>query len=221
MGNLVNKYDLSIIIPCHNLEKFINPMLESLQAQEFSPCTVELIFVCDACTDNTKQIITQFLPQLSQYKSIHILSTNYHLAGIARNEGLSIAQGKYIWFIDGDDWLLGSSAIQLCYKVVTEHPDLDVLEFDFDCPEKYSKYLRQGEAVGAVWPYWFKRNALGKARFPSIAAHEDVYFLRHLSKKRLLTAKIKNKLYYYNYMREGSIIWGLVQKGLLNNETLA
>lgn len=52
--------DLSIIVPCHNLENYITPLLVSLQSQVYDKEKVEIIFVCDSCSDNTKKIIQEF-----------------------------------------------------------------------------------------------------------------------------------------------------------------
>ena len=101
--------DLSIIIPCHNLENFIDPLLSSLKQQEFTPFEVELIFVLDDCTDNTAKKLMQF--QADQYR-IHLINTIVHSCGLARNIGLEHSHGKYIWFVDGDDWILSSTAIK-------------------------------------------------------------------------------------------------------------
>jgi glycosyltransferase involved in cell wall biosynthesis len=49
--------DLSIIVPCHNLEKFISPLISALEAQRFDQYTVELIFVLDDCNDDTARIL--------------------------------------------------------------------------------------------------------------------------------------------------------------------
>lgn len=86
--------DMSIIIPCHNLENYITPLLVSLQLQVIPYYNVELIFVCDNCTDNTQKIIEKF--DFNDLYEVIVLKRNVQSCGLARNEGLAIARGKYI-----------------------------------------------------------------------------------------------------------------------------
>ena len=52
--------DLSVIIPIHNLEDCITPLLDSINAQKFYPYQVQLIFVFDDCTDKTEEIVNNY-----------------------------------------------------------------------------------------------------------------------------------------------------------------
>ena len=107
--------DLSIIIPVHNLEHFIQPLLSSLYNQSIQNIEVEYIFVLDSCTDNTQQIIESWIPIIKN-GTIKIYHVDCHCCGGARNYGIEHSSGKYIWFVDGDDMLLGQQAIQIAYN---------------------------------------------------------------------------------------------------------
>lgn len=94
--------DLSIIIPCHNLEGYIKPLLLSFNALNLANIETEFIFVLDACTDNTAEEIRKYMIDFN-YKIIYC---DYHKCGLARNIGFEASSGQYIWFVDGDDWII-------------------------------------------------------------------------------------------------------------------
>lgn len=188
--------DLSIIIPCHNLEKWIDPLLSSLSTQIFD-YEVELIFILDSCTDFTGKKLLQY--EGEQYETIKIVNVEVGSCGLARNCGLDRAEGEYIWFIDGDDWLIGTNAIQTiltCIKLLDEK----IIQFDYEAPNfKLIGY------PSMVWQYCIRRDFIGNLRFLPIQPHEDVKFIGSLTcdlDKPIYF--LDKKLYHYNYMREGS-----------------
>lgn len=189
--------DLSIIIPVHNLEKFLAPLLNSLQAQEFAPYEVELIFVLDDCTDNTAKILRDFYAD--QYKLIRLINTSVRSCGLARNIGLNHAEGEYIWFVDGDDWITEPDAISMILDAM-KSSHLDIVKFDYEAPNfDFYGY------PSMVWQYCMKRDFIGDLRFTAIQPHEDVKFMGTLTcDMDEPIKKIDRVLYHYNYMREGS-----------------
>ena len=99
--------DVSVIVPVYNLERFILPLLVSLKEQRLGRFTAEYIFVLNNCTDKSEQIIR------SSGLPCKILTCTEQGCGPARNVGLREARGEYIWFMDGDDWLLNRKALQI------------------------------------------------------------------------------------------------------------
>ena len=91
---------VSIIIPVYNTEKYLEDCINSLINQTFKAC--EFIFVNDGSTDTSLSILKQFA--LVDNRIILINQSN---AGVseARNNALAIAKGKYIGFVDADDWI--------------------------------------------------------------------------------------------------------------------
>lgn len=93
---------LSIIIPVYNVEKYIKKALESIYSQSFSHNEVEVIVVNDGTPDNSMLIVEEFE---RLYNNLHIINQqNKGLSG-ARNTGLKVAKGQYVWFVDSDDWV--------------------------------------------------------------------------------------------------------------------
>lgn len=196
--------DLSIIVPCHNLEKWIQPLLDSLNSQEFS-AEVEIYFVLDDCTDKTREVIEE---HINKYKyQVNILECKVHSCGLARNVGLNLAKGNYIWFLDGDDWITSNDAISFLLKNVY-HNQLPIIKFTYE-----SNLFSEGWDM-MVWQYIFSRELIGTIRFESKQPHEDVAFLAAI--KRKLTQPILSlpiKFYHYNYQREGSNTYQYIRTG--------
>ncbi len=91
---------ISIIIPVYNAELYLDACIKSLQNQTFTDC--EFIFVNDGSTDNSKIIIESY-KELD--KRIQLINQKNQGVSIARNNGITIAQGEYIGFVDADDWV--------------------------------------------------------------------------------------------------------------------
>ena len=201
--------DLSIIIPCHNLEKWIKPLLFSLKQQKLVN-SVELIFVCDNCNDNTHTIIDDKMKN-SQYKYF-ITDVDVKSCGLARNVGLAHATGKYIWFIDGDDWLIDNDAIT---KVIDwiQFTEAPYIKFDYDFDPSFSHY----GYYSMVWQYLFLHEAIKDIKFPEIQPSEDRKFMDLIAQKYESSPPfLGEKLYYYNYNREDSNMKQFIEKGTID-----
>lgn len=91
---------LSVVIPCYNVEKFVQKCANSILVQKGFDC--ELIFVNDGSKDNTLHVLENLVVKDNRIKVIN--QQNQGLSG-ARNTGIENATGEYIMFIDADDWL--------------------------------------------------------------------------------------------------------------------
>ena len=95
----MNQYCVTVIIPAYNVEKYIMRTLESVLAQTL--LGIEIIVINDGSIDGTKEIIDAYEKKYpGQIKGIH---TNNRGVTNARLEGVKMAKGKYIGFVDGDD----------------------------------------------------------------------------------------------------------------------
>lgn len=90
---------VSIIIPTYNVEKYIEECLNSLVKQTFKD--FEIICVDDGSKDNTLNILNRYAKDYSNFKVV--TQTNQY-AGVARNNGMQHAKGKYLLFLDSDDF---------------------------------------------------------------------------------------------------------------------
>ena len=97
--NLIKTPLVSIIIPCFNSEKFISQCIDSILNQDYT--NLEIIIVDDGSSDNTVNL----LRKNENIEYLHIIRQQNQGACIARNVGLSLSTGKYIKFLDSDDFL--------------------------------------------------------------------------------------------------------------------
>lgn len=91
--------DISIIVPVYNCEKYIEKCIRSLINQTLK--NIEIIFVNDGSTDNSEEIIKQYMKNDDRIKLINKINGG---VSSARNLGISKSIGKYISFVDADDW---------------------------------------------------------------------------------------------------------------------
>lgn len=95
----MNEIKISAIMPVYNVEKYIGKCIESLQNQTLSE--FELIAVDDGSPDNSGKICDEYAEKDPRIKVIHKENGG---APSARNAAIEIAQGKYLYFMDSDDW---------------------------------------------------------------------------------------------------------------------
>lgn len=95
-----DKVKLSVIIPIYNTELYLRQCLDSVIQQTFT--NIEIICVDDGSTDNSIEIVEEYKNKDSR---ILLLKQENKGAGAARNLGLKYAKGKYVHFLDSDDWL--------------------------------------------------------------------------------------------------------------------
>lgn len=113
---------LSIIIPVFNTEKYIKECILSLYNQNLSDELFEIIFVNDGSTDKSVEYISDYI---AIHNNIQLINQSNIGVSVARNNGLKIAKGKYILFIDSDDMLV-QNCLEIIIKIATEY-SLDIL----------------------------------------------------------------------------------------------
>jgi len=117
---------VSYILPCYNTEKYISQCIESLYRQNMQENEFEVICVNNATTDNLENIILEFQ---KKHKNIQYVKLNVNVcSGGAYNAGLKVAQGKYIQFVDSDDYLKDDVENKLLTEMMLS--DLDLLYFN-------------------------------------------------------------------------------------------
>lgn len=191
--------DISIIVPCYNLEDYISPLLYSLHMVNFKGLEYEVIFVIEEDTkDRTEEIIHTLMKDMNY----HVLKSNEHSNGAARNIGLDFASGEYIWFVDGDDWITYPEIVQLAIQTLKER-NLQILQI------KFISNFFNFQHYSMVWQYIFRYDLIKDIRFWNKPLFEDNDYMDRVLKKvtgELLTY-ISIPSYFYNYERPGSNIY--------------
>lgn len=187
----------SIIIPAHNAENHIRKNLDMIKAQTFTD--YELIVVCDNCTDKTEEIAKEYG---AITKEVH-----FGRDGLTRNTGIDMAKGEWLLFLDDDDWWLHEFVLEQLDEKLKESGNIDILAFSFIF--KHWKYAKPEGNNGchwiAVWNKCWRREFVGETRFSDRWSKSDLDFHYRIMARQPKILDWDMPLYYYNYMREGSI----------------
>ena len=116
---------LSIIIPMYNAENYILRCLDSLLDQDLEKNKYEIIIINDGSIDNSFSLVNSYAVK---YSNILIINQKNKGVSIARNKGVKQAKGKYIYFVDADDYI-ASNVLELLLFYI-DNNDLDILGFN-------------------------------------------------------------------------------------------
>lgn len=211
---------LSIIIPVYNVERWIDRCLDSLLSQDVERSEYEVVVVDDETPDNSMSIVEKYRENNENIRVV--TQKNKGLSG-ARNAGLEVAKGEYVWFVDSDDFIepnVLSRLLETVYKF-----NLDVLCFNLNIykeeagKEKYPisfeteevldgvGFIEKVDMPPAAWVALYRREFLeaNSLFFKEGILHEDQEFT---PRAYYLANRIKfENIFVYNYFqREGSIM---------------
>ena len=118
---LDNNFYLSIVIPVYNVEKYILPCLESVFRQGLDDNIFEVIIVNDGTEDCSMEVIGDII---CHHSNVIVINQENQGLSIARNNGIAIAKGAYILFLDSDDLLIDGSLSVILEKAITSKADI-------------------------------------------------------------------------------------------------
>lgn len=131
---------ISVIIPVYNVEQYLRQCVDSVLAQSYT--YFEILLIDDGSTDNSGVICDQY-----SSKDKRIIVIHQKNAGLseARNRGLNSANGKYVYFLDSDDWIKAETLSTLVKKAHNDNADMvffDSMSFedsekDYQIPQRY------------------------------------------------------------------------------------
>ena len=138
-GDLKNKAPIvSVVIPVYNVEQFLKECVDSVLAQTFQE--YEIILVDDGATDNSGILCDEYADKYNKVRVIH--RKNGGLSA-ARNTGLDAAKGKYVYFLDSDDYIRNDTLETLIAIAQQDNSDVvffDAFVFFTDCEEDPNVY---------------------------------------------------------------------------------
>lgn len=212
---------LSIVIPVYNLENYIENTVNSCLRQDIPKDEYEVILIDDGSKDGSLGVLNNLK---SKHENVVVFHKENGGVSSARNKGIELATGKYLWFVDGDDIIADKCLKTLLETVEGESVDLldfrieqvkdinarpsKTLGFEFSTDkENFPEFLaHEGGSGGGVWCQIFKTEMLKQndLRFNTeIKYSEDVLFSFMALLRCNKVAKTKGVFYYY-YQREGS-----------------
>lgn len=121
----MSKYKISVIIPIYNVEKYIEETIKSIINQSIGFENIELILINDGSPYNEEEICLKYK---KKYDNIKYIKKENGGVSSARNEGIKIATGEYINFIDSDD-KFEKNAFEKGCKMLDNHPEIDIVGF--------------------------------------------------------------------------------------------
>lgn len=219
---------LSIVIPIYKVEKYIRDTLNSIYNQNFDINNFEVICVNDGTPDNSMDIVLDFV---NLYNNLYVINQDNQGLSCARNAGLKIAKGDFIWFIDSDD-TISLDSLKVLKDIIKQNPSVDIYGFNMirvqdDSKDEiseniilktnhynlYDKIVNKNQLIhkthiAPVQRFVFNHTFLNKYSlkfYPNIL-HEDMEFM---IKALLLADKIQlvnNSLYRYLVRTSGSIM---------------
>lgn len=191
--------DVSVIVPCYNVERYLKKCLESIIGQRTS-YSYEVICVDDGSTDSTGRLLDEFAENNEAIRVIH--QKNRGLSG-ARNSGMVAARGATFMFVDSDDIVL-PGAIENLYKSFDEQ-DVDYITATYErLSENGEKKepLGMKRAHGAPWGRLYSREVWRNLEFPEGFWFEDTVQLFCID-SRFRESYLDVPVYLYRYNGDG------------------
>lgn len=205
---------VSVIIPVFNTEEYLPKCISSIINQTIK--NIEIICVNDCSTDNSLKILQNFSKQDIRIRIVD-LKENKGVSN-ARNTGIDLAQGEYIYFIDSDDWIDTNYLEEMLTKIKEVNSDIIinanlVKEYDDSARKAYGKFdfltenfeslnpkIIQKFFPPVIWTRLYKREYLNKYnfRFPFIkCGAEDIYFAYACDLMQKKSYIFKGPYYHY------------------------
>jgi len=212
---------VSIIIPVYNTKEYLEVCVNSVRNQTYK--NIEIILIDDGSENETAQLCDEISKSDSRIKVHH--QKNGGLSA-ARNKGITLSTGKYIMFVDSDDYIHSQMVQKLYEWLVSHNADVAVCdyervkEFATEVPEKLlsaseEKIYENEEILDRIysaeyvkyivcWNKLYKRELITDIQFPINRIHEDEFFTPRVLQKAQKAVWLNEKLYYY-VIREGSL----------------
>jgi glycosyltransferase involved in cell wall biosynthesis len=213
----MDKPTVSVIIPVYNSEKYLKKCLDSIVNQTLK--NIEIIIINDGSNDNSEDIVKSYKDTRIKY----IAQENKGVSA-ARNLGMDIATGKYISFIDSDDWVDLDFLEKLYTTAEKYNADIAVAGIIRDRNNRIKSYLKfENEIItndkfqklslcdvpeiSYVWNKLYKSSSLKKInlKFEKNRIYEDVLFTPQVLIKLDKLVTVPNT-YYYRFRRKGSLV---------------
>ncbi|MBQ8658079.1 MAG: glycosyltransferase [Clostridia bacterium] len=217
---------ISVIIPVHNVEKYLFECVDSVLKQTYQ--NLEILLIDDGSTDGSGNLCDEYAEKDSRIKVVH--KENGGVSS-ARNVGLDLAKGEYITFIDSDDYVSGNyvqalyenlkengSDLAFCKyahkyendmqnskehfpsKIIVDTSSVDFIKF-------FSRFISlKNNIMGACWRILFSREILRGLSFNTqIRIAEDLLFVLQVIKKAKTLSFINKELYFYRINKKSAV----------------
>ena len=199
--------DLSIIVPVYNVEEFLRECIDSIIKNDYA--SKEIILVDDGSTDSSASICESYAQKYDYIKVLH--KENGGLSS-ARNYGIDFAEGKYLGFVDSDDFIAHDMYSEMMNhaklhnadnyygddkeKTTAVHSPNTVV---YEDNKKYSLFIDHNGMGDYAVNKIYSKSLFDKVRFPEGKSFEDIYTSYKLYEKANKVVCLDKDLYYYRY----------------------
>lgn len=210
---------LSIIVPIYNVEKYLSKCLDSILAQSFSD--FELILINDGSQDHSNLIMEEYAQK--DKRIITVYKENQGVSA-ARNTGLELAHGKYIGFVDADDWISSNMYNDIISDMEEHSADLGIvgLKYTKDYNASITQTIITDKAIlkqeqlaaelfhiphtisSSVCNKLFRKDHIKQFFDPSLRMAEDLMFVLNYLENVSMGVWIKTPLYYVRTRAESA-----------------
>ena len=219
---------ISVVVPVYNVEDYLPECVESILGQTFTD--FELILVDDGSLDNCGTMCDSYEKKDSR---VHVIHKENGGLSDARNKGIEQAKGRYITFIDSDDYIdatylhylyesalnTGADIVQANHTSISDKmgsisADRHNASFDikeFDTREAIKDFMLYKTQYANVWAKIYKKELFDGVRFPVGKLTEDEYTTYKLILKSQKVICLPKVIYFYR-RRQGSIVTSFSDK---------
>ncbi len=199
-----DSYDLCIIVPCYNMEKYIKDCMESILSQQ-TQFSFWVIVVDDGSTDRSLELLSPY------FASDNVLVVQKENGGVAsaRNAALTYAKGKYLLFVDADDMLLPNAIEHALLAARETNADVVEIELSREYIEsntdiKSTRSISLKESSGYVCGKFLRSSLMQEICFPENVWFEDTIIKWLVLNEELHMVHLDEALYYYRPNPEGA-----------------
>lgn len=226
---------VSIIVPIYNVENYLRMCLDSIEHQTYS--NIEVLLINDGSPDSSGEICQEYVARDSRF---HYFEKENGGLSDARNYGIERSNGKYLTFIDSDDWVEPTYIDDMYQAALKNDSEIVVSNYtQFDVKENhylvhvwddyYEETYERKELINRLpllerrdysfitsWGILFSRSLFDNIQFPKGKLIEDGRTNYKLFAKSSRSTYINKSLYIYRIGREGSIINTVTEKLLID-----
>lgn len=215
---------LSFVVPCYNVECYIQKCLDSIYSCDLPESQYEVICVNDCSPDNVQFILEQ---NEKQHDNLRVVTHEKNKGwGGARNTGINNANGKFIWFVDADDSIIGEGVRNLVNRA--DESNADVFNFNYRRQDESGNVLSKFEVfqdtpvqngisfvksvfgngivhhMGYVWRFLLRTDYLRSHQmfFPENVCWEDTVYIPKVLVEANRVGAISSVLYSYRVNHE-------------------
>lgn len=220
---------ISFIIPLYNASRFIQVALDSIYQNPLDENVYEVVVIDDGSTDDGAEVVKKYA---SKHKNLRLIQQSNSGASAARNRGIEVAKGEFVWFVDADD-RIEPKILDTVWQIYQEKPETELFGFnhtdwcgDEERPRVTYRKRVSTDGLGLLrshpymylWNRIFCRSAIGDIRFPEGTRNtEDWYFDLMVFARLKHVECIPMSGYYYNSSNPYSTLRNRSRESLKKN----